>query len=58
MDESLNAVSEKDRNYIENELFKDTSKTYVYISHFSKEKLRNLFDKEIILEDGKIKEIR
>ncbi len=31
MDESLNAVSQKDRNDIENELFKDTSKTYVYI---------------------------
>ena len=31
MDESLNAASQKDRNDIENELFKDTSKTYVYI---------------------------
>ena len=29
MDESLNAVSQKDRNDIE--LFKDTSKTFVYI---------------------------
>lgn len=57
LDESLSAIDKKSREKIEQKIFSQSEKTMIYISHFSNQNIMSMFNKQITLSSGHVKEI-